>query len=341
MIVKPAESERFIARLPAELKAALFFGPDQGLVHERAERLVAAIVPDLKDPFRIAEIDGARLLDEPAWLADEAAAISMTGGRRVVRIRAAGNALAPVFESFLAHSAGDALVAVEGGDLAKNSSLREVFEAAANAAAIACYPDSAETISDLIRVHLKSQNIVIAQDALVEAVSLLGADRGTTRRELEKLSLYAHGQSRVTLEDVRAIMGDDAEARVEEACDAAAEGDARRLDLALERLGGAGVAPVAILRVALAHFQRLALAKIRVAQGESPDAVARRARPPVHFSRLSSFKAQLRNWSVERLETVLDLLLEAEALCKTTAVPSEAACGRALFDVAAWARLGR
>jgi DNA polymerase-3 subunit delta len=145
----------------------------------------------------------------------------------------------------------------------------------------------------------------------------------------------------VTLDDIRAIMGDEAEARIEEACDAAGEGDASRLDLALERLWNSGVTPIAVLRVALGHFQRLALAKSQVDRGEVPEAVVRRARPPVHFSRLASFRTQLRNWSNTRLEQVLDLLLETEALCKTTAVPAEAACGRSLFTIAAWARLGR
>lgn len=339
MRIKAAESERIIARFPAELRAALLFGPDQGLVRERAERLAKTIVPDLRDPFRIAETDGAQILEDPAWLEAEASAISMTGGRRVLRIRGAGNALAPVFDSFLARSASDALVVVEGGDLAKNSSLRETFEEAPNAAAIPCYLDSTETIAGLLRASLKAESIAIAPDALDEAVSLLGADRGTTRREVEKLILYAHGRARVTLEDIRAIMGDDAEARIEEACDAAGDGDTRRLDLALERLWSAGITPIAILRVALGHFQRLALATSQIEKGENPEAVTRRARPPVHFSRLGSFQAQLRSWSTEKLAEVLDLLLETEALCKTTAVPAEAACGRSLFTVAAWARL--
>src|ERR1700732_1328121 len=98
MIVKPAESERILARLPADLLAILLYGTNQGRVPERPERLVKSIVPDLNDPFRVAEIDGAALLDDPGGLAGEADAFSMTGGRRVVRIRGAGNALATVFQ---------------------------------------------------------------------------------------------------------------------------------------------------------------------------------------------------------------------------------------------------
>jgi hypothetical protein len=41
------------------------------------------------------------------------------------------------------------------------------------------------------------------------------------------------------------------------------------------------------------------------------------------------------------LEEALTHLYEAEALVKTTAVPGEAACGRALLSVAALANAGR
>ena len=56
---------------------------------------------------------------DPARLADEAAALSMLGGRRVVRVRNAGNGLGKLFEAFLESPIGDALVVVEAGDLAK------------------------------------------------------------------------------------------------------------------------------------------------------------------------------------------------------------------------------
>ena len=40
-----------------------------------------------------------------------------------------------------------------------------------------------------------------------------------------------------------------------------------------------------------------------------------------------------------RYASMFDLLLEAEVLCKTTGVPAEAVCGRALFNVAAMGKM--
>jgi DNA polymerase III subunit delta len=340
MIVKAQEVERFAANPPKDLRVVLVFGPDAGLVQERAEKLLRSVVADLSDPFNVADLSESTLLSDPARLADEAAAISMMGGRRVVRVRGAGNTLADLFEEFLegAEHAGDALIVVEGGDLAKGTGLRKLFEGDDKAAAIACYADTARNLEDVVRETLRGRGLTIAPDALADAVSRLGSDRGVSRRELEKLALYVQGQTSVSLEDVRAVMGDEAEARSEEASDAAGSGDFARLDLALERLWTADTSVAQILRGAMGHFQRLALVRENINRGENLETAIKRLRPPVHFLREQSFKAQANRWSDERLGDALDMLLEAEALSRTTAVPAEAVCGRTLMNIAALAK---
>lgn len=339
MIVKSSEADRYAANPPKGLVAALVFGPDHGLVRERAERMAKTVVADLTDAFQVSDLDEASLNGDPAKLADEAAAISMLGGRRVVRVRGAGNGLAKLFEGFLDDPKGDALIVVEAGDLNKAAALRKVFETAKNAAAIPCYADTARDLAGVVRDAMTEEGLTIAADAVEDAVSRLGSDRGITRRELEKLALYAKDAGKVTLDDVRAVMGDEADARVEEVCDAAGEGDLKKLDLALSRLWAEDTSPIAVLRIAMSHFQRVAQAKALSMRGEALDGAIRKLRPPIHFMRAASFKMQASRWSEERLAEALDLLLETEALCKTTAVPAEAVCGRAFFNIASMARM--
>ncbi|MGH6828186.1 MAG: DNA polymerase III subunit delta [Rhizomicrobium sp.] len=339
MIVKAQEADRFAANPPKTLRAALVYGPDAGLVQERAEKLLASVVADLADPFHLADLSEAVLLADPARLADEAAAISMLGGRRAVRVRGATNNLADLFEQFLQAPPGDALVVVEGGDLSKASGLARLFASADKAAAIACYADTARGLEEVVRDSLREAGFSIAPDAAAEAVSRLGSDRGVTRRELEKLALYAEGKGSVTLEDVQAVMGDESETRAEEAADAAGSGDLARLDLALQRLWNADVPVAQVLRAAMGHFQRLAVVRGNLQRGEPLEAAMRRLRPPVHFLRQQSFKAQIAGWTDGKSGEALEMLLEAEALSRTKAVPAQPACGRALMNIAAMARM--
>jgi DNA polymerase-3 subunit delta len=341
MIVKSHEADKYVTGPPKGLVIALVYGPDTGLVQERAEKLLKTATPDLTDPFNTVDLNESALLNDPARLADEAAAISMMGGRRSVRVRGAGNDLAEIVEPLLDDPKGDTLVVIEAGDLAKTSALRKLFDGHKSAAAIQCYPDSVRDLADVLRDALRKEGMSITPDALEDAVSRLGNDRGVTRREIEKLLLYMHGQKQVTLEDVRAVMGVEAEARSEAACDAAGSGDLTRLDRELERLWAADTHPAQVIRGAMGHFQRLLQARESAARGTGIDDVMKRLRPPVHFSRATSFKNQASRWNSDRLGEALDMLLEAEALTRTTAVPAEAVTGRALMNIAAMARSAR
>lgn len=316
------------------VRAVLIYGPDLGLVRERGDALARTVVPDLKDPFRVAELTPARLRDDPASLADEAAALSLTGGRRVVRIRDAGDAAAGVLGSFLAAPMGDALVIVEGGELAARSSLRKLFEGADNAAALPCYVDDDQNLEGVIRETLRQHGQEADAEAMAFLVGHLGADRRLTRAELAKLALYRGGPGRITLQDAVACIGDAAAMDHDDLALAIAEGDQASVQRLLDRLWREGASAVAVLRSVSRHFLRLHLAVGLMAQGRSVDQAVAALKPPPIFRMAGRIKAQVQRWPAERLATALDLLLAAEMDCKTTGMPAEAICGRCLTQIA-------
>src|SRR5260221_12063724 len=117
------------------LRAVLLYGPDGGLAHERAVALVRHVAGSADDPFRVVELTVATLKDDPARLADEVAAQALTGGRRAVWIRDAGDALAsgPPADPLDDHApdrGGDPLVARAARDLPARSRLRHPGEGA-------------------------------------------------------------------------------------------------------------------------------------------------------------------------------------------------------------------
>lgn len=85
--------EAFVARPDPKVRVVLVYGPDSGLVRERVDRLTRAVVEDPADPFRVADLTPAILKEDPSRLADEAAAMALTGGRRVVRLKDATDAI--------------------------------------------------------------------------------------------------------------------------------------------------------------------------------------------------------------------------------------------------------
>jgi DNA polymerase-3 subunit delta len=296
---------------PASYRAVLLHGDDAGLVRERAEALVRAVMGGrMDDPFRLAELSREEAA-KPGALAGEAAALAMTGGRRVVRLREATDAHATPLKDALA-TRGEALMVLEGGELTTRSKLRVLAEGAPEVAVIACYRERGEELAGSLGRMLKEQGVQAEPAALSWLAGRLGEDRMQTRREVEKLALYVGPGGRVDEEAAMACSAEGAAADLDEALMAATAGDAAAADRALTIAFAEGASPVAVLRAALRHIQRLHQAA--VAGGD-----ASVLRPPVFFRHKAAFDRALRLWSPAALEAAGAALLETEKRTKTTA----------------------
>jgi DNA polymerase-3 subunit delta len=331
--------ERFLHQPDPDITAVLLYGPDAGLVRERAERLTRSVAGDPSDPFRVSELTAAALRDEPSRLLDEANALSLAGGRRVVRLREAGDALGSRLAALLEAGATAALVVVEAGDLPAKSTLRKLFDAALHAASLGCYPDEGEALGHFIAAELKRQGLSASREALDYLAIHLGEDRALTRAELDKLALFA-GQRSAPLElaDAMACVGDGAGRAVDEVALAAADGDQGGLDRALAHEFAAGASPITLLRGAGRHLQRLHLAAGLLQDGASIDRALGALRPPPFGPFRERFARQATRWSAADLAVALDRVLAAEIACKRTGAPAEAICWRTLVEIAARAR---
>jgi DNA polymerase-3 subunit delta len=328
----------FLQRPDQAIRAVLLYGPDAGLVRERADTLSRTVCPDLKDPFRVADLSGGALAADPARLADEAAQMSLIGGRRVIRVHDAADRLAGLFRGFLDAAPGDGFIVAEAGDLPGSSALRRVFDTSSRAAAIGCYPDAPRDRAAVIRDTLRAHRITASGEATQYLVEHLGSDRLLTRAELEKLALYAGEGSRVELDDVRLSIEDSAALATDDAVMAAAEGDAARVDRVLDRVFHEGEPPVSVIRAMLRHLQRLHVLAARAATGTTVAEVVRTARPPIFFRQEDSFKRQLVLWNEAGLRAQLGRIAQAELHMKLTGLPAETVCREALLAVAQAAR---
>ena len=343
MKIQPHRADSFLRKPPSEIRAILLFGPDGGLVHERAATLARGVAGDLDDVFRYTERAAATLKSDPAALVDEALARSFGGGRRVIVVTDAGDGLTMAFAALLDHpgladpEAG--LVLARADDLAGRSSLRRLFESAANAAAVPCYADDDEALHRLVAGTLREHAVAAGPGVVDFVAGNLGDDRLLNRRELEKLVLYAGRGGTIDIDDAAACIGDSAAATLDDTILAAADGDYLELDRALGRAWSEGMSPVSVLRAAQRHLQRLhRVAILSARHGRPVDEAMKSLRPAVFWKAATRFRGQANRWQPRALEAALVRLTETEILVKSTGIPARAACARALLAVARMAR---
>src|SRR5919108_1052112 len=159
------EVDSYLARPDAGRPIILLYGPDAGLVRERADALLASAVDDPNDPFSLVKLDGDELSAEPSRLVDEALTVPLFGGRRAIRVRAGSRNFAGGVDTLAEMPIKDCRIVIEAGELRPESPLRKACERAKNAVAIGCYPDTERDLARLIDDELKSSNLRIAAEA--------------------------------------------------------------------------------------------------------------------------------------------------------------------------------
>ncbi|MFG1238594.1 DNA polymerase III subunit delta [Xanthobacter autotrophicus DSM 597] len=331
--VRPGDADAALARRDRGKSVVLIFGPDTGLVRERAEGLVRRAVPDAQDPFALVRLEGDEIASDPRRLIDETSTIGLFGGERVVWVRAGSKNIVPALQPVLSNPC-DALVVVEAGDLKKGAPLRTLCENAQNALAIACYADSERDLARLVDQMMAEAGLAIDRDARELLVSLIGGDRLASRGEIAKLILYAMGSQRVTLDDVRLIVGDASALALDDVVDSALAGETREALAALSKAFGAAMRPDAVLGGLLRALTALHPMTLAVAGGSSPDSVVGSARPPVHFSRKPKLEKALRGFDPDRCMKALLAVDDAVLAARRNATLAPAICERVVLQVA-------
>jgi DNA polymerase-3 subunit delta len=264
----------------------------------------------------------------------EAAGLSLIGGRRVIRVRDVTDAAAEHVQAVL-KSRAPALVVLEGPSLATRSKLRTALDAAPDGVAIACYPEEGRALEETIRATLRTNGAGIDPDALSWLSQQLGADRASTRSELEKLALYVGQGNRVDLQAAMTCVGDLAGLSLDDALFAATTGDVATADRALEAAIAEGANPVQILRAALGHMQKLHRARLAMdEQSLTPTDAVKGIRPPVFYQKVGAFTRSLGLWPAATLTAAMAALAEAERGCKRTGWPDQALCRNAVLTLA-------
>ncbi|MGB7125802.1 MAG: DNA polymerase III subunit delta [Methylovirgula sp.] len=326
--VKASEVERFLKRPPAKIVVYLLFGADAGLVAERAQKVVARNIDDPKDPFQFLRLSGDDLAADPLRLADEANTMPLFGGRRAIAINAQAKNFVAALEPVLAAPPGDCAIVIEAGALKRDAPLRRLCEASPCAAALECNPDSAKELGELIDAELGTENLEIDPDAKALLVSLLGEDRLTTRSELAKLLLYAHGAQRVTIEHIAAIVTAASSLAVDAAVNGAFEGDFAAVEETAKRVLSEGGDYNLLLGTALRHAIALHRARLDAEAGR-PESGGYGA-----FRRGVAFDRHVRAWTSERLARAITGLGQAIAKARREPALADMLALRALWAIA-------
>jgi DNA polymerase-3 subunit delta len=344
ILSKRPDIDRFLANPDPTVRAAVIYGRDRGVARERADALALKIVKDPNDPFDVAVLTETDL-DDAGRLEGELQALSMMGGRRLVRLRigegkGADKAAA---EALKGHAEGqfnpDAFFLVEAGALgARDSTLRKTAESSKAVACIPCYEDETGDIARLVREGLAADKVGLNSEAMELFVARLPKERGVARAEIERLALFiGPGSGRIaTPADLEPFLGVEPEASLFDAAFDAFGARAAQAQAAIRRAFAEGETGPAAVRAAGMHLAKLRRILTLAKSGADMKEAAKAA--GVFWKQEREVLRQARAWTLHTLDEVQPAILDADRACKTSGSPDALIAERLLLSIAARAR---
>lgn len=340
MKITARDIDRFLAKPPADLVLALFYGRDLGLISERAATLAQNSVADVNDPFASTQLNGESIAQDATLLYDAAAAIPATGDKRLVRVAGVTDVLLGAVKNLLDNPPAQSITIMTASGLNTKSALVKRVEGDKRGAAIGCYADEARDIVRMAQEIFSKHNIKTDPDVLAWISGRLGADHLLTRSELEKLATMAGTDGHIGLSLAQHALGDSAAASGYAVAAAAANGDMKTLLRCFDRAMADAIAPEAILRIAMSHFGRLFRLSVMMADNNMSATVAVNSyTPPIFFNEKKQIIAALNKWQAKKAMRGVERLMLAEKQARQ-GIPPASVTAQALIALCEMGRRG-
>lgn len=321
-----------------DVRFYLFHGQDDAQCRALGQRLLDAL-----GATRFLMTAGA-VKSDPASLADEAGAMSLFGGRRVIWIEPATKDIEEGVATLLEAPAVESPVVAIAGALPRTSALLKLAEASPLTLAFAAYPPEGQEAVRMVIDLGRRFGLKISPPIAQQLADACGNDQAIVGQELEKLALYVdaspHAPKELGHQAVEAV-GVEMEGDFQRLADLALGGSTEALTDELARLPAAGSEAIPVIRSLQRRLLMLASARARIDRGERLDAVMTSLGRALFWKDKSMVERMLAKWSAADLATVAERAGRLERDIMFTHVPQREALGEELLAVARKARTSR
>jgi DNA polymerase-3 subunit delta len=327
---------RAVDQPDAMVRFYLFHGPDEAQSRALATRLLEAL-----GATKFVIVGGA-VKSDPALLADEASAMSLFGGKRVIWVEPATKDIEDGVAALLAGPPGESAVAAIAGALPKTSPLLKLAESSPEALAFAAYAPEGQDAQRMVIDVGRRFGLKISPPVAARLADGAGNDQAIVAQELQKLALYVDASPHTPKEldhgAIDDVGADNAEGDFQRLADLALGGELGELSDELARLPAAGSEAIPVVRSLQRRLLMLAPLRARVERGERVDAVMTSSAKTLFWKDKVKVQRMLSKWSAEDLATVADRAGKLERSLMFTAAPDRQALGEELLAIARKAR---
>ena len=311
MIIKDWQYDKFLNDLK-EYNSLLIYGPDRGLVKEKSDLFLnnqININNNSLEVFKLTPEDLAKTKNKLFELAYQKP-IFFKKSLIHIDLDLVKNLsdITEFLETLDMEKAN--FILLESANLKSDSKILKLFKNKNNFAVIACYHDNSKNLFNFINNYTKELGLVISKDNIEYLCQRLGNDRLITKKELDKLAIFANNQP-ISYEDILNGIGDNTTTRLDYICDNLFIKDFFYINSIIDKAIDEGANFMLIIRTITNHVMLLFKARLLSIKN------VKDIYPPIHFSRHTKIQKQLSTVDYRSIEYAIENLNLLESNCKT------------------------
>ena len=289
----------------------LFYGENDGLKKE-------IISNNFEKAFdkKIYKYEENFILQNEKMFFDEILTSSFFEDKKLIIISESTNKLINIIDDLIQRDLKDIFIILIADKLEKKSRLRSKFEKEKDLVCVPFYSDNYQSLLYLTNEFFKKLKISVSQQILNTIVNRANGDRQSLKNEMIKIENYLKNKKKIDLSEIIKLTNLSENNNFSELVDICLAKNKKRLMDIINENNFSNEDTIIIIRTFLNKTKRLIKINNEVSKTKNLDKVLTTFKPPIFWKDKELVRQQIKNYSKENLEILIDSINKTELLIK-------------------------
>ena len=289
----------------------LFYGENSGFKKEIIEK-------KFKSEFNknIFNYDENEILKDENKFFDQILTKSFFEKQKLILISRTTDKLLKVIKEIIERKIEDVVFVFISEKLEKKSKIRYFFEKEKNLVCVPFYLDTYQSLSYLANNFFKKLKINVSQEITNVIIERSNYDRLNLSNELNKIQYYAKDKQKITLENVIKLTNLTENNNISELVDFCLAKNERKTLRIINENNFSSDDSILIIRTFQNKVKRLMNLKEEINKNDNIENVISTFKPPIFWKDKEVVKLQIKIWSYEKIQKLLNTINDAELSIK-------------------------
>ena len=308
MILKSFEIEKIDIK---KYNYYLFYGENSGFKKEIIEK---KFKPEFKN--NTFTYDESEILKDEKEFFDQILSSSFFEKQKLILISRSTDKILKIAEEIIDRKIEDLKIIFICEKLEKKSKIRSFFEKGKNSVCVPFYLDNYQSMSYLVNNFLKKEKINISQEIINVIIERSNYDRLNLRNELNKIQNFAQGKQKITFENITKLTNLSENNNISELVDFCLAKNEKKTLRILNENNFSSEDSILIIRTFQNKAKRLMNIRKIFNKNKNIETAISAFKPPIFWKDKEIVKLQIKIWSEEKIQKLINTINDAELLIK-------------------------